>query len=90
MPCRSLVCWTLWTNRISTITASAYYDLNSIQIVDFRHNHILFTEDFQLLSLSSMNVVSIIIYGYHYMLYSAQINSLFRIIPTLWTYSTLL
>ena len=52
----------LSTNRISTVTASAYYGLTSIQVIDLRYNHILFTEDFKLLSLSSMNGVTIHIY----------------------------
>ena len=52
----------LSTNRISTVTASAYYGLTSIQVIDLRYNHILFTEDFKLLSLSSMNGVIIHVY----------------------------
>ena len=52
----------LSTNRISTITASTYYGLTSIQVIDLRYNHILFTEDFKLLSLSSINDVIIHVY----------------------------
>ena len=52
----------LSTNCIATVTASAYYGLTSIQVIDLRYNHILFTEDFKLLSLSSVNGVIIHVY----------------------------
>ena len=52
----------LSTNRISTVTASSYYGLTSIQVIDLIFNHIVFTEDFKLLSLSSMNHVIIHVY----------------------------